>query len=72
MPAMHGTPTRSGLDRTGWPVFALLVATFLLFEFTSLDLQVQDLFYDFTSKTWWIDPKSPVPRAFFITAPKSP
>jgi membrane-associated PAP2 superfamily phosphatase len=60
----------SFLDRTLWPAFALLVGFFLLFEFTDIDLWVQDWFYDFTAHAWLVDDKAPIPRLFFYDGPK--
>lgn len=47
-----------------------MVAAFLLFEFTPLDLWVQDRLYDFERGAWLVDGRDPVGRAFFYTGPK--
>jgi membrane-associated PAP2 superfamily phosphatase len=59
-----------GLDRTLWPAVLALAAVILLFEFTELDLGLQDLFYDAGTKRWLVDATDPLGRAFFYTGPK--
>ncbi|MCX6846424.1 MAG: phosphatase PAP2 family protein [Verrucomicrobia bacterium] len=49
---------------------ALLAAIFVFFEISDADLRVQDLFYNFTTNSWAVDAKDPVPRALFYTWPK--
>lgn len=61
----------SWMDRTLWPALAALVGLFLLFEFTSIDLWIQDWFYDFSAKAWLVDDRAPLPRLFFYTGPKA-
>ena len=61
---------RPFLDRTLWPAALLLVAVFFLFERTSLDLRIQDRFYDFTTHAWWVSARSTLPRVLFYTGPK--
>jgi len=58
------------LERTFWPVLALLVATLALFELTSLDLRVQDRFFDFGAQRWTVDAHAPVGRVLFYNGPK--
>jgi membrane-associated PAP2 superfamily phosphatase len=60
----------SGMDRSLWLSVLLLVGFFLLFDFTPLDLWVQDAFYDFSAHAWLVNEKAPVPRLFFYTGPK--
>lgn len=63
-------PTRDSLDRTLWPAVLLLGATTALFEFTHLDLALQDYCYDFARLRWVVDGNEPVGRFFFYNAPK--
>ena len=58
------------LSRTLWPALALLAGLLALFEFTPLDLALQDRFYNFASHRWLVDGTAPLPRALFYTAPK--
>lgn len=58
------------LDRALLPAVGLLVGTILLFEFTNLDLWVQDHLYDFAAGHWLVDARAPVPRALFYNSPK--
>lgn len=58
------------MDRTLWPTVLLLAAVFLLFEYTGIDLLVQDRLFDFTTQTWAVNAKAPVPRLLFYTGPK--
>lgn len=69
---MAATPNTSLLrpDRTLLPAIALLALTIALFELTTLDLQVQDWFFDFSNHRWRIDRDEPIARALFYTGPK--
>lgn len=49
---------------------ALLAAIFVFFEISDADLRIQDLFYDFSTHSWAVDAKDPLPRALFYTWPK--
>lgn len=48
----------------------LLVGTLGLFQFTNLDVLVQDHFYDFTNRRWFLNKQDVLPRVFFYTGPK--
>jgi membrane-associated PAP2 superfamily phosphatase len=63
--------TRHSLDRSLWPAVGLLVAAFALFEFTSIDIWLQDLFYNHSTKKWLVDSKEPIQRLLFYTGPKA-
>lgn len=58
------------LDRTLWPAVLLLAAVLGVFELTGLDLAVQDRFYDFTARRWFVDKEEPVGRLLFYDGPK--
>lgn len=58
------------IDRGFWPTLVLLAAVLALFEFTALDLAVQDRLYDFSTRQWRVDGKAPGPRFWFYDAPK--
>jgi membrane-associated PAP2 superfamily phosphatase len=60
----------AGFDRTLWPAVLALGAVIGLFEFTRLDLFVQDLFYDAATRRWLVDATDPLGRALFYTGPK--
>lgn len=65
------TPRAPGsLDRTLWPAVLLLGAAFAIFEFTNVDLALQDHFYDFANRRWVVDAREPVGRAIFYNIPK--
>lgn len=53
-----------------WPAVAALAAVLALFEFTGLDLTVQDRLYDFSVNRWLVDGNEPVGRLVFYNAPK--
>jgi membrane-associated PAP2 superfamily phosphatase len=53
-----------------WPAVAALAAGLALFEFTGLDLTVQDRLYDFAANRWLVDGNEPVGRLVFYNAPK--
>ena len=63
-------PVRDSLDRSLWPAVLVLAASLALFEFTPLDLALQDRFFDFTASRWVVDGREPVARLFFYTGPK--
>ena len=58
------------VDKTLWSAAALLVAAFLLFEFTGLDLFFQDRLSDFTTHGWMIDRHDSILRLAFYDLPK--
>ena len=68
--SVSAAPRLSGLERTLWPTVGLLAATLVLYEFTPLDLRLQDLLYDFTNRRWLVDARDPVWRVLFYTGPK--
>ncbi len=49
----------------------LLLGTFLAFEFSSIDLSLQDQFHHFETHTWWVNAYAPVPRWIFYLLPKA-
>lgn len=53
-----------------WPAVALLVIFFLIFEFTGVDLWVQDKFFDFATGKWIVDGHAEFGRIWFYTGPK--
>ncbi|MBL9199371.1 MAG: phosphatase PAP2 family protein [Opitutaceae bacterium] len=58
------------LDRS-WPLaLAALAFAFALFEFTDLDLCVQDRLFDAAAGVWRVDGKDPLWRALFYSGPK--
>jgi len=62
--------SRLRVDRQLWLALLLLVGAGLLLEYTAIDLWVQDLFYNPTSKTWLVDQQAPLGRLFFYNGPK--
>jgi len=58
------------LDRTWWLALIVLAAVIVVFEVTSLDLWVQDFFYDFRSHAWLVDDQGFWGRVFFYKGPK--
>ena len=58
------------IDRTLFPAALLLVAGFVLFELTGIDLWVQDFCYDFARHAWLVDKTAPLPRLLFYDGPK--
>ena len=59
------------MDRTLIPSIILLSGIFFVFELSSIDLIVQDHFYDFTRQAWLVNAKSFWPRLLFYTGTKS-
>ncbi len=63
--------SRLRADRQFWLTLLLLVGAGLILENTAIDLWVQDFFYNSTSKTWLVDQRAPLGRAFFYNGPKA-
>lgn len=61
---------RFAIDRTWLPALIALAAVLLVFETTSLDLWVQDRFYDFQAHAWLVDGRGLWGRVFFYKGPK--
>ncbi len=59
-----------GMDRAFWPVLGLLAVVLIGFEFTDLDLAVQDRLFDFQANQWRVDRDDPLLRTLFYTGPK--
>src|SRR6188508_275686 len=49
----------------------LLAAGFACFQFTDVDLRVQDRLFDFPRQQWIVDRHAPGPRFFFYNGPKA-
>ncbi len=60
-----------GDNRGLWTAVLLLAGATALFEFTNLDLVLQDRFYDTATQRWVVDAKEPVGRAVFYNGPKA-
>jgi membrane-associated PAP2 superfamily phosphatase len=50
--------------------FALLVLVLVLFEFTNIDIWLQDKFYDRAQDAWLVDPLARIPRMIFYNGAK--
>lgn len=61
----------TGWDRLLWPAMILLAAALALFEFTGVDLALQDQFYDFPNQCWLVDAEHPLGRLVFYNGPKA-
>jgi len=61
----------AGLDRTLWPALLLLGGALAVFEFTELDLALQDRFYDFAHQRWLVDATDALGRLVFYNGPKA-
>lgn len=60
-----------GTHRSLWITLALLAGALALFEFTELDLALQDRFYNFDTRRWLVDEKAPLGRLVFYNGPKA-
>lgn len=61
----------AGWDRWLWPAVLALAGALALFEFTELDLWLQDHFYDAAAGRWVVDARDPVGRLVFYNGPKA-
>jgi membrane-associated PAP2 superfamily phosphatase len=59
------------MQRSLIPSVILLVAIFFLFEYTSIDMLIQEHFYDFKSAFWMIDKHQAIPRLIFYSGIKN-
>jgi len=48
----------------------LLAGSFAFFQFTEVDIRLQDRLYDFTRQKWTVDKNAAAPRLLFYTGPK--
>ncbi len=58
------------LERAFWPALFALAVVVVIFEFSSLDLWLQDWLFDFEHHEWLINRHEPWSRAMFYTGPK--
>src|SRR5688572_27239445 len=63
-------PAARHADRSLGPAVLLLAGVLALFEFTNLDLALQDRFFDFATGRWSVDARDPIWRTLFYTGPK--
>jgi membrane-associated PAP2 superfamily phosphatase len=61
----------AGWDRWLWPAVLALAGALVFFEFTELDLWLQDHFYDAAAGRWVVDARDPVGRLVFYNGPKA-
>ena len=64
-------PSPAASSRPLWLTFGLLAGVVALFEFTPLDLALQDRFYNFEARRWLVDASAPVGRMVFYDGPKA-
>lgn len=57
--------------RAIWVTLGLLAASLALFEFTLLDLRLQDQFFNFETRRWLVDESAPFARLVFYNGPKA-
>jgi membrane-associated PAP2 superfamily phosphatase len=50
--------------------FTLLAGSLALFQFSDLDVRLQDQFFDFDRGAWLVDRNAKLPRLLFYTGPK--
>lgn len=70
MSSARSPERRWQIEQSLGPALLALGAAFALFEFTSLDLAIQDRLFDFQRGVWLVDGRDPTGRAVFYTAPK--
>jgi len=70
MNAPSKKPALWRIDSTFWPTVGLLALLFVLFEFTGVDLWVQDHFYQSDTPQWLVDGNAAGPRLWFYDGPK--
>ena len=65
------SPGPIAILRPLWVTLGLLAGVLTLFEFTPLDLALQDRFYNFEARRWLVDASAPVGRMVFYDGPKA-
>jgi len=58
------------VGRWVWFTLVVLVVTLVFFECTDVDLRLQQLFYDPSSRSWLVDGNAPLPRLIFYSGIK--
>ncbi len=58
------------IDRLIFIDIALILLTLALFNYTNIDVAIQNHFFDFETKTWLFDCAEPIKRFFFYNLPK--
>lgn len=58
-------------NRALWVALGLLAGSLALFEFTNVDLWLQDHFYHPETRRWLVDARDPVGRIVFYNGPKA-
>lgn len=58
-------------SRPIWIALACLAAAIAVFELTSVDLALQDHFFNFETRRWLVDEKGPLGRLIFYNGPKA-
>jgi membrane-associated PAP2 superfamily phosphatase len=61
----------AGSSRAIWITLGLLAGALALFEFTNLDLALQDRWFNFETGRWLVDAEAPLGRLFFYNGPKA-
>jgi len=69
-PSSPPAPPSWNLDRTLLPAAVGLASVFATFEYTSIDLWLQDRFFDFERMRWLVDGSARLPRLLFYQSPK--
>jgi len=59
------------MTKSTWLIFFGLVVSFLIFELTSLDLLIQDYFYNFRDGKWILDKNAAIPKLIFYDGIKT-
>ena len=67
----NGMPTAIKFQYSAWFGFLTLIVTLLVFEFTNLDLRLQDHFYNSATHRWVVNEKEPLGRFIFYNGPKA-
>ena len=65
------SPGPIAILRPLWVTLGLLAGVLALFEFTTLDLALQDNFFDFETRRWLVDASAPLGRLVFYNGPKT-
>lgn len=53
------------LTKSVWGILLLLLTSFFFFEFSPIDIAIQDYFYNFSSHQWIVDKNSAIPKLIF-------
>ena len=63
--------TQKHINKQIFITFSLLISIIVLFQFSNLDIFIQNFFFNFQTKTWFINKDEPILKLFFYNGIKN-